>query len=108
MPRRFRHWAYLNDEGVKEWGDVFPDQEVPVVSMIWTKGTLGEPGTVEDFFLIQWDELTPDQQKAILEKLALRFKVPEEVIKTDVEARGLPLRMSLTKGSGTNHPGLFV
>ena len=56
--RRFKHWAYLNPEGMEIWGHIFPDRTVPVLSMIWKTGEVGEPGNVIDFFTVQWDELT--------------------------------------------------
>ena len=106
--RRFNHWAYLNPEGMKEWGHIFPDRTGPVISMIWQTGELGSPDNVVDYFTVQWNELTDDQKDKILKKLADKFKVSASLIEKDIKELGIPLRRSLTNGSGTNHPGLFL
>ena len=106
--RKFKHWAYLNDEGMDLFGQVFPDNTVPVLSMIWKTGSLGDPENIEDYFTVQWDELTEEQRDLILEILSKKFCVNKNDIKGQIEKIGLPLRRSLTNGSGTNHPGLFI
>jgi len=108
MTRRFKHWAYLNDEGMELFGSVFPDKKVPVLSMIWKTGSVGHPENIVDFFTVQWDELTEDQRDSILSILSEKFSVDKSEIKKQVEEIGLPLRRSMTNGSGTNHPGLFI
>ena len=106
--RRFKHWAYLNPEGMEEWGHIFPDRKVPVLSMIWKTGEVGEPGNVIDFFTVQWDELTDVQKDNILGMLSDKFKVSILEIEKQRMKVGMSLRRSLTNGSGTNHPGLFI
>jgi len=107
--RKFKHWAYLNQEGMKIWGDIFPDKTVPVLSMIPQYGPLGSPDSPpQRYFLVQLDELTEDQLNAVLDILSEKFKAPQEDIRKEFMERGLPLRQSLTNGSGTNHPGLFI
>ena len=108
MTRRFKHWAYLNEDGMKLFGEVFPDKTVPVLSMICKTGSVGEPENIVDFFTVQWDELTEDQRDSILSILSKKFGVKKYEIKGQIEEIGLPLRKSLTNGSGTNHPGLFI
>ena len=106
--RRFKYWAYLNAEGMELFGEVFPDRTVPVLSMIWRTGSLGDPENIEDYFTVQWDELTEDQRDLILEILSKKFGVNKNDIKGQISEIGLPLRRSLTHGSGTNHSGLFI
>ena len=108
MTRRFRHWAYLNEEGMKIYGETFPEKKVPVLSMIPVRGPLGTPDNVEDFFRVQWGELTEDQQDAVLGIISERFGVKKAQVLDQIERVGLPLRSSLTNGSGTNHLGLFI
>ena len=108
MSRKFRHWAYLNEEGMEFFGEVFPDKTVPVLSMIWKTGSLGTPDNTVDFFTIQWDELTDEQQDKLLEILSKKFRATKNMIKGQIDEIGLPLRRSMTNGSGTNHPGLFL
>ena len=107
MKKRFRHWAYLNPEGMQEWGHIFPDRKVPVLSMIWKTGSLGTPGNIENYFTVQWDELTDIQKDNILGKLSDKFKVSVLKIEKQIFVFGMPLRKTLTNGSGTNHPGFF-
>jgi len=58
--RRFKHWAYLNEEGMEIFGDAFPDKTVPVLSMIPKYGPLGTPdATPENYFIVQWVEDAP-------------------------------------------------
>jgi hypothetical protein len=107
--RRFKHWAYLNPEGMEIWGDVFPDRTVPVVSMVAGYGPLGSPASPpEYYFKVEWDELTEGQEEEILAILAKMFGVTREEIKGQVAEIGLPLRKALTNGSGTNHSGFFL
>jgi len=106
--RRFRHWAYLNDVGMDLFGEVFPDKQVPVVSMIWKVGPLGSPDNIEDHFLVQWDELTEEQQSQAIIILGDKFGGNDLQILKQIHESGLPLRKSLTNGSGTDHPGFFL
>ena len=107
--RRFKHWAYLNEKGMEIFGDAFPDKTVPVLSMIPKYGPLGSPdATPERYFIVKWDELKSKQPEKILEILAERFEVTEAEVLKQIAEMGLPLRKSLTNGSGTNHPGFFI
>ena len=108
MARKFKHWAHLNEEGKETWGDIFPNGMIPVVSMIHRTGPLGEPDNIEDYFMVQWDEFSDEQKDETISIACEKFGCsPREFLK-HVEEFGLPLRKSLTSGSGTNHPGLFV
>ena len=104
--RKFKHWAYLNDEGKKEWGEIFPSGEVPVLSMMPQHLKLG--GKIESAFLVYIPELKDEQFEAIIDKISEKFDAPKALIRKDFLESGLPLRASLTSGSGTNHPGLFL
>lgn len=107
--RRFKHWTYLNPEGMEIWGEAFPGRQVPVVSMIARYGPLGSPDSPpEYYFNVQWDELTDSQEEEILVILSKKFGVTKGEIKGQIAEIGLPLRESLTNGAGTNHPGMFI
>ena len=108
MPRKFKHWAYLNPEGMEMWAQVFPDRKVPVLSMIPTIGPLGTPDNIEEYFKVYWDELTEVQIVEIYSILCKKFKAEKYQISEQLRAFGMPLRKCLTNGSGTNHPGLFI
>ena len=51
--RKYRTWAYLNAEGKALWGDVFPDGEVPIQSIIAQPATLEGIDRVERVFLVR-------------------------------------------------------
>ena len=104
--RRFKHWAYLNDEGKKEWGEIFPSGMVPVVSMLPMTLNLG--GKLERAYKVSIPELSDGQFEAVVSKIAEKFHAPKAFIRKDFLEKGIPLRESLTSGSGTNQIGLFL
>ena len=106
--RKYKTWASLNAEGKAVWGDVFPDGEVPVQSIIAQSATLEGVEMTERVFLVDWNELTGKQQDAILEKLSKRSGAAKDVILKDVLRIGLPLREKYTDSCGTTRLGLFL
>ena len=106
--RRFRHWAHLNEEGKKLYGEIFPNGVVPVLSMIPQMAKLGEGETPERVYIVYIEELTPEQFKAIVDLIAEKFNAPRSAVEADFKKNGIPLRGTLTSGAGTNHPGFFV
>jgi len=104
--RRFRHWAFLNDEGKELYGEVFPDGIVPVVSMIPGTAVIG--GQEEKIYLVCHEELSEVQTEKLVKLLAGVFGAPEADVKAELLKNRIPLRAKYTGGSGTNHPGLFV
>ena len=105
--RKYRTWAYLNAEGKKLWGDVFPDGEVPIQSMIAQAATLEGIDGIERVFIVDWKELSTEQQKAVLEKISKLSGVRKETILKNVLKVGLPLRQKYTDGCGTSRMELF-
>jgi hypothetical protein len=105
--RQYRTWAYLNAEGKTLWGDVFPDGEVPVQSIIAQAATLEGVDGVEKVFLVNWKELTVQQQDAILDKISRRCGASKDVVLKEVLKVGLPLRAKYTEGCGTSRLELF-
>jgi hypothetical protein len=106
--RKYKTWANLNDEGEAVWGDVFPDGEVPVQSIIAQSAALEGIEKTERVFLVDWKELSAQQQDAILEKLSKRSGTAKNVILKDVLRIGLPLREKYTDSCGTTRLGLFI
>ena len=105
--KKYRTWAYLNSEGKTVWGNVFPEGEVPIQSIIAQPATLEGIDGTERVFLVDWKELNVQQQDAILEKLSKRSGASKEVILKDVLKVGLPLREKYTEGCGTSRLELF-
>ena len=106
--RKYRTWACLNVEGKKAWRDVFPDGEVPVQSILAQTAALKGVEKTESVFLVDWEELTVQQQDMIIEKLSKRSGAAKSVVLKDVLKIGLPLREKHTDGCGTTRLGLFV
>jgi hypothetical protein len=106
--RKYKTWASLNAEGKAVWGDVFPDGEVPIQSIIAQSATLEGIETTERVFLVDWNELTGKQQDTILEKTSRRSGAAKDVILKDVLRIGLPLREKYTDSCGTTRLGLFI
>ena len=104
--RRFRPWAFLNDEGKKLYGEVFPDGMVPVVNMIPGTAVIG--GQEEKIYLVCHEELSEVQTEKLVKLLAVVFGALEAAVKAELLKDRVPLRAKYTDGSGTNQLGLFI
>ena len=106
--RKYKTWASLNAEGKKAWGDIFPDGIIPIQSIIPREAKLegvDNPGRV---FIVDWKELTAQQQEQILGKLCKFSGAPKETILKDILKIGLPLREKYTDSCGTTRMELFL
>lgn len=105
-PRKFKHWIFLNEEGKKLYGKIFPDGEIPVLSMIPTLG--GIEGNAERLYLIYHEELSNEQIDQVLTLLSRKFGADKELIRHEMLKNRIPLREKYVSSSGTNHLGLFI
>lgn len=64
--RKYRTWACLNAEGKPLFGDIFPNGEVPVQSIMPQHAKLEGVDGIDKVFLIDWKVLTAQQQDALL------------------------------------------
>ena len=108
MSRRFKSWAYLNDEGKKSFGEVFPDGEVPIVSIVPQRAYLGGGDIPYTIYMVRVSDLAPEQFGKLLDLLTEKFKAPRNVMEKEFRENGIPLREELTSGAGTNQMGLFL
>jgi hypothetical protein len=106
--KKYKTWASLNAEGKTVWSDVFSDSEIPVQRIIAQTATLEGIAETERIFLVDWTELTAQQQDAVLEKLSKRSGAAKDVILKDILKIGLPLREKYTEGCGTSRMELFL
>lgn len=83
----------LNQEGKKQWGDIFPHGEVPVCSMTFSNSNIGR------IILVNWKLLTALERELIVEKISTLSNQPKDAILKDIEKKGLPMRESLTTGT---------
>lgn len=106
--RRFKHWAYLNSEGRLEYCEIFPNGQVPIVSMIVSEVDLDGLKFSQASYLIYHEEMTPQQVDQLLTKIADKFQAPKEDVRAQMLKDRIPLRVALTEGSGTDGLALFM
>lgn len=106
--KQYNTWAYLNDEGKRIWGDLFPSGQVPVRSVIAQPADLEGIKKPERVFLVEWKDLTEQQKDGILTKLSKKSGAPKDVILKDILKIGVPLRVKYTNGAGTRRLGLLL
>jgi hypothetical protein len=82
--RKYQTWAYLSAEGKTVWGDVFADGKIPIQSIIAQPASLEGITSRERVFLVDWKELTNQQQDAILGKISKRTGASKNVILKEV------------------------
>jgi hypothetical protein len=104
----YRTWARLNFQGKQEWGDIFRDGKVPIKSIATQQAKLGGNRDPESVFTVDWKELTPYQQEAILDKLSQQSGVNKEIILKEILKTGLPLRRNLIFSCGTNQVEIYL
>jgi len=104
--RRFRHWAFLNSEGKKVFGDVFPDGMVPVVSMIPGVAVVGDQE--EKIYLVCHEELSEVQIARLSQLLAAKFGATDVAVMVELLKNRIPLRAKYTDGVASNALALFV
>lgn len=101
------HWVHLNTEGMNIYGLIFPDGIVPVKVMLPNPAKLG--GQPHKMFKVDVAQLSQDQLRQLLELMSRKFHAPKDEIGRQIETDGfIPLRASLTSGSGTDQLGLFI
>jgi len=71
--RKYVIWTFLNAEGKALWGDVFPDGEVHIQSLIPQSATLEGINEQERVFLLNWQALSAQHQEAVLEKISRKL-----------------------------------
>ena len=96
----YRSWARLNLEGKREWGEIFPDSKVPVQTIVNQKPVLESAKGVESVFTVNWKELNPFQQQAIIEKLSNQTGATKEKTLADILRAGMPFRRTYIRCCG--------
>ena len=75
--------------------------------MIAQTATLEGINGIERVFLVDWKELSTEQQTTVLEKISKLSDASKDAILKDVLKVGLPLRQKYTEGCGTSRMELF-
>jgi len=83
--------AVLNDAGKKHWGTIFPGGEVPVKNAVAGEAYLEGIGR-ERVYMVNWEALSPMEQKEVIDKLAKKSGAFHSEIRDEIKKVGLPLR----------------
>jgi hypothetical protein len=102
------HWVYLNEAGKELYGAIFPDGQIPVVSMIPQWAKLGGSEASSKIYLIRVSDLSSEQFSKIVDSVVKNLNGPRTEIEKDFKEYNIPLREELISGAGTDQMGLFL
>ena len=107
---QYTSWAHLNDEGMKELGDIFPEKTIPIVSIIHISFKHPTLKTPETAYILKGKDLTEEQLTKLIEKTAHKFgdEDKKEEIKQAILDNQVPVRTCLTSGAGTKNVHMFL
>jgi hypothetical protein len=106
-------WAHLNEEGMKQFGDIFPDGTVPIRSILPAQAILpnvqpGDGDETQEVYIVNVSALKPEALDKVVQKIAHKFQDPyEEVKKSITGTEGIVLRSTLTSGVGIDDLSCF-
>ncbi len=105
----YKDWCYLNDKGKELFGDIFPDGIVPILSMIPITFEHPELDKPNQAYLLKGRELTEEQTKKLVNTLAEKFNTMDnDSIEYEISVDQIPIRITLTSGSGTRRPNMYM
>ena len=108
-PKDYLDWCYLNEEGLKEYGNIFPDGIVPVLSMISIVFEHPKLDTPERAYIVRGTNLTEKQLRLLVDKISENFKDSNKTeIRRYIFDNNLPIRERLTSGSGTKRIHMYL
>ncbi len=109
MINDYQDWCYLNEEGMKEYGHIFPNKTIPIVSMIGIKFEHPKLEEPELAYLLRGTDLTEEQIEKLIKNALSRFdELDKEVIKTTILTNQVPIRQKLTSGAGTKRIFMYM
>ena len=103
----YRNWAQLNPEGRKEWGEIFPDGKVPIKNVAVQHIRLEGNKDPESVYTLDWKELAPWQQEAIVERLSRQSGDKKEDVLREILRVGISLPRKYIQNAGTKGMELF-
>lgn len=89
--------AILNDEGMKLFGDIFPDKKIPVLHPLSGETELEGVGENQIYFvnILLLRRVDETAYQKLIRKLSEKFNAPIEALKDEFNEHGLPLRAEL-------------
>lgn len=105
MKLKYPMSAILNDEGMKLFGEIFPDKRIPVLHPLSDEAELEGVGEKQIYLvnialLRRVDETT---YQKLIRKLSEKFKAPIEAMDAEFNEHGLPLRAELVSSVEIDH-----
>jgi hypothetical protein len=97
MKLKYPMSAILNDEGMRLFGDMFPDKKIPILHPLRSETELEGLGETQIYFvniplLRKTDEST---YQKLIKKLSEKFNAPIKAMDEEFNKNGLPLRAEL-------------
>lgn len=93
--------ALLNQEGMRLFGDIFVNGEVPVLSPIPIEAEFQDLDEIKKIYLVNLELLRQRDSagyQQLLTRLSIKFNTPELDLEETWDNEGLPLREELTTG----------
>jgi len=106
----YNTWAHLNEEGMKEFGDIFPEKTIPIVSLIHVKFTHPTLNTPETAYILRGRDLTETELGKLIDRIAKKFndESKRDEIKDCILKDQIPVRTGITSGAGTKAVHLYM
>lgn len=102
-------FGFLNEEGKRLWGSVYPDGKVPLVSIIQELAELDGLSGKRAVYRVPLDSLSSKQFGSIVEVIATKNQVSLGLVRSDLESMGfVPIRAELVSGVGTTNLRMFL
>lgn len=103
-------YGYLNGQGKLLYGDAFPNDKIPLKSIIGEIARLGnEPAREEKIYRIDIQQLTEEQIDTIVKIIARSTNSPTiEIRASFIDLGFIPIRASLVSTTATDDLHLFV
>lgn len=109
MSRDYQDWCYLNEDGMKEYGNIFPDRQVPILSMIpimFQHPQLNEP---KKAYLLRGSDLTEEQIEKLIDQASMKFDgLNKEEMRKHILTNQIPIREEITSGAGTKRIFMYL
>lgn len=106
---KYLDWCWLNKDGMKVFGKVFPDRCIPIVSMISIVFKHPKLENPQRAYLLKGKDLTEEQIVKLIDIISKNFEEPnEDKIRKEILNNRVPIRESITSGSGTKRPYMYM
>src|SRR3990167_7586255 len=101
-------FAYLNEEGKKELGHIFPDS-IPIFCMLSENAALEGKEQIVDIYRIDFARLTEEQIKMCFDYVAQKRQGDRIQVEDELTKMGfIPLQAKWVSGTGTDQPFKYM